>query len=156
MKDNETVHKNRFERDAGIAVIFSVSRQWPATLKRSVICANIMIIKIAQLIGIGILTHLISWMFWLFYPLVPPILYFCGGIIAGKLLPDRKLYGGFLVVCPGIIVLGSIIVGNLLKINEASGFNLDTVVLIMLIPTVVTALVGSVFGERIWHFIKSY
>ena len=114
-----------------------------------------MIIKIIQIIGIGIAIHFLSWMFWFYYPFVPILIYFFGGIVSGKLLPDHEFYGGLLVAFPGRVVLGSIVLGQLLRIDEVSGFNLNTIILIELIPTVITAIVGSVYGEQIWRHLKS-
>lgn len=105
-------------------------------------------IKIFQLIGIGILIHFLSWMFWFFYPLAPFVIYFAAGVFGQKTLPDHKFYTGCLLALPGIIVLGSIILGQMFGIDEASSFNLDTVILFM-IPAVLTALIGSLLGEQI-------
>jgi hypothetical protein len=73
-----------------------------------------MIIKISQLIGIGVLTHFFSWMFWFFYPFVPPIIYFAAGVYGQKVLPGHKFCTGYLVALPGFFVLGSIVVMQLL------------------------------------------
>ena len=108
-----------------------------------------MIIKISQLIGIGVLTHFFSWMFWFFYPFVPPIIYFTAGVYGQKILPDHKFYTGCIVALPGLLVLGSIVVVQLSSSDEAAGFNLDTIILVMLLPTVLAAIVGSLLGEKI-------
>jgi amino acid transporter len=88
-------------------------------------------------------------MFWFFYPFVPPIIYFAAGVYGQKVIPGHKFCTGYLVALPGFFVLGSIVVMQLLDIEDTAGFNLDTIILIMLIPTVLAAIIGSLLGDKI-------